>query len=56
MMTRTLSFGVGFEGATPRKERNDLPDCWCAIIVNFFCSVISGNMVVLFILFEKLGR
>lgn len=30
-ITRTLSFGVGLDGSTPRNERKDFPDC-CAIV------------------------
>jgi len=32
-ITSTLSFGVGFEGSTPRKERKDFPDCSGAILI-----------------------
>ncbi len=45
-MMKTLSEGVGLEGGTPRRERNDLPDWGGDILDGGRGGGLGGLMVV----------
>ena len=44
IIINALSLVVGFDGCMPTNERNDFPDCCCAMPPNFFSSLLDVRL------------